>query len=148
MAFQPLFPSSFQGRFEKSCEKISQPDWLTLLSICSDERSKSRERAHLANAGESNRRYLTYQISAILYAVAAPSTPGDFRRWRRSAPNRQVCRRLKETASAIAPSLCRLFNKSLSTGSFPQNWKKANVVPVFKKGEVECTEDYRPISLP
>ena len=29
---------------------------------------KSRERAHLANAGEFNRRYLTCQISAILYA--------------------------------------------------------------------------------
>ena len=29
---------------------------------------ESRERAHLANAGEFNRRYLTCQISAILYA--------------------------------------------------------------------------------
>ena len=47
---------------------------------------------------------------------------------------------LKETASVIAPSLCKLFNKSLSAGSFPQNWKEAHVVPVFKKGEVECTE--------
>ena len=39
-------------------------------------------------------------------------------------------------------------HKSLSTGSFPQNWKEANVVLVFKKGEVECTENYRSISLP
>ena len=41
---------------------------LTLVAIRSDERKKSRERAHLANAGEFNRRYLTCQISAILYA--------------------------------------------------------------------------------
>ena len=27
----------------------------------------------------------------------------------------------RETAFVIAPSLCKLFNKSLSTGSFPQN---------------------------
>ena len=54
--------------FEKSCDKIAQPDWLTLVAIRSDERKKSRERAHLANSGEFNRRYLTCQISAILYA--------------------------------------------------------------------------------
>ena len=39
------------------CDKNAQPDGLTLLAIRSDERRKSRERAHLANAGEFNRRY-------------------------------------------------------------------------------------------
>ena len=63
-------------------------------------------------------------------------------------PDKIPAKLLKETASVIAPSLCKLFNKSLSTGSFPQNWKEANVAPVFKKGEAGCTENYRPISLP
>ena len=54
--------------FENSCDKIAQPDWLILLAIRGDERKKSRERAHQAIAGEFNRRYLTCQISAILYA--------------------------------------------------------------------------------
>ena len=49
------FPRSCR-HFEKSCDKISQPDWLTLVAIRSDERKKkSRERAHLANAGEFNK---------------------------------------------------------------------------------------------
>ena len=54
--------------FEKSWDKIGQPDWLTLVAIRSDERKKPRERAHLANAGKFNRRNLTCQISAILFA--------------------------------------------------------------------------------
>ena len=58
---------SIEERFEKLCDKIAQPDLLALLAIRSDERRKSRERAHLENAGEFNRRYLTCQISAILY---------------------------------------------------------------------------------
>ena len=52
----------------KSRDKIAQPDGLALLAIRSNDRRKSREQAHLANAGKFNRRYLTCHISAILYA--------------------------------------------------------------------------------
>ena len=54
---------------------------------------------------------------------------------------------LKETSEQIAPSLCKLFNMSLQTGCFPSEWSIANVVPVFKKGDADCVENYRPISL-
>ena len=54
-----------------------------------------------------------------------------------TGPDEIPVRLLKKTASATAPSLCQLFNKSLSTGSLPQEWKTANVVPVFKKGEAK-----------
>ena len=88
------------GSFEKSCDKIARPDGLALLAIRSNDRRKSRELAHLANAGKINRRYLTCQISAILYAdsgdrrksqIAPPGTPGDFRRSRRSASKIAKC---------------------------------------------------------
>ena len=52
----------------KTRDKIAQPDGLALLAISSNKRRKSRGRAHLANAGEFNHRYLTCQILAILYA--------------------------------------------------------------------------------
>ena len=42
--------------FEKKYDKIAYPDW---LAIRSNEDRKWQERAHLANAGEFNRRYLT-----------------------------------------------------------------------------------------
>ena len=34
---------------------------------------------------------------------------------------------LKETAREIAPSLCRLFNLSLTLGVFPAAWKRAKI---------------------
>ena len=52
-------------------------------------------------------------------------------------PDGIPARLLTETASVIAPSLCDLFNKSLRTGVVPREWKLANVVPVFKKGDKE-----------
>ena len=67
--FVPRLQASFLSAILKShVIKIAQPDWLTHLAIRIDERTKSQERAHWANAGECNRRYLTCQILAILYA--------------------------------------------------------------------------------
>ena len=50
-------------------------------------------------------------------------------------------------AELKAPSLTKLFNKSLQYGIIPDEWKVANVVPVYKKGRKDCVENYRPISL-
>ena len=43
--------------------------------------------------------------------------------------------------------VCSLFNKSLRVGVVPDEWKLANVVPVYKHGEKAKVENYRPISL-
>ena len=40
-----------------------------------------------------------------------------------------------------------MFNKSLSTGVLPRDWKLTNVVPVHKKDNKEHVKNYRPISL-
>ena len=39
-----------------------------------------------------------------------------------------------------------LFNKSLQLGTFPGNWKLANIVPIFMKGKRDLEEDYCRIS--
>ena len=54
---------------------------------------------------------------------------------------------LKEAAVPIAEPLSQLFNFSLSLGKFPDIWKIANVIPIFKKGDRMLCNNYRPISL-
>ena len=54
---------------------------------------------------------------------------------------------LKNTAAEIAPSLCKIFNLSLSHRVVPVLWKRANVTPVFKKDDPTLAGNYRPISL-
>ena len=64
-----------------------------------------------------------------------------------NGPDGVSARMLKGTALAIAPSLTKLFNLSITTGCFPTCWKTSNVVPVPKsKTHSDCTQ-YRPISL-
>ena len=54
---------------------------------------------------------------------------------------------LKMTANIIEPSLCYIYNLSLSQGVVPACWKLANVTPVFKKDDLTLASNYRPISL-
>ena len=40
-----------------------------------------------------------------------------------------------------------IFKNCLQTGTFPNNWKKSNVVPVHKKGDKQLLQNYYPVSL-
>eukprot|EP00061_Rhincodon_typus_P008370 g30913.t1 len=54
---------------------------------------------------------------------------------------------LKEVAEEIVEALLVIFQESLESGSIPENWKIANVTPLFKKGGRQKTGNYRPVSL-
>ena len=54
---------------------------------------------------------------------------------------------LKELGEEIAPILKIIYERSLQTGKLPADWTKANVMPVFKKGDKSLASNYRPISL-
>ena len=54
---------------------------------------------------------------------------------------------LKEASDSIVPSLTKLLNLSLETNMFPNSWKRANVIPLFKKDDSNIVENYHPVSL-
>jgi hypothetical protein len=64
-----------------------------------------------------------------------------------SGPDDLPANILKETATEIAAVLTAIFNQSLKTGTLPEDWLKANIAPIFKKGNKNLAENYRPVSL-
>ena len=54
---------------------------------------------------------------------------------------------LKENADIFAYFLHTNFNEFVKKSKFPSALKQANITPVFKKGERECKNNYRPVSI-
>ena len=55
---------------------------------------------------------------------------------------------LREVAPSISQSLTHIFNLSLQSSTFPQDWKTAVVIPLFKqRGDASAATNYRPVSL-
>ena len=56
-------------------------------------------------------------------------------------------RMLKLCAKPICKPLDLIFQSCVKQGKFPTKWKKANVVPVHKKGDKQILKNYQPVSL-
>jgi len=54
---------------------------------------------------------------------------------------------LRELADVIAEPLSIVFERSWRKGEVLEDWRKANVTPVFKEGKKEDPGNYKPVSL-
>ena len=54
---------------------------------------------------------------------------------------------IKFVKDKIMKALVIIFNKSFSEGQFPNMLKTVKVIPVFKGGEANDPNNYKPISL-
>ena len=56
-------------------------------------------------------------------------------------------RMVKLCDASLCKSLEVIFKSCLESGKFTLEWKKANVVPAYKKGDKQLLKNYSPISL-
>ena len=54
---------------------------------------------------------------------------------------------LKDALITLIDQFKFILNLSFSTGTFPSSWKKAQITPLPKEGDLTCCNNYRPISL-
>ena len=47
----------------------------------------------------------------------------------------------------ISPTVLMLFNSSVSEGIFPECFKTAKIIQIFKPGDSNSIMNYRPISM-
>ena len=56
-------------------------------------------------------------------------------------------RMLKISNESLCGLLGLIFQSCFENGKFPSEWKKANVVPTYKKNDKQLVKNYHPISL-
>jgi hypothetical protein len=54
---------------------------------------------------------------------------------------------IKKSIGHVASHLSYIFNNCMANGVFPDELKKAKVIPIFKKGDPRVVANYRPISI-
>ena len=54
---------------------------------------------------------------------------------------------LKQVIPNIVKPLTYIYNKSFPEGCFPDSMKISRIVPIFKAGDKNSLDDYRPISM-
>ena len=54
---------------------------------------------------------------------------------------------LKYASDVLAPFFVKFFNALFEKGLYPKNWTESVILPLFKKGDVNCPGNYRGISL-
>ncbi|GAB0209598.1 mitochondrial enolase superfamily member 1 [Grus japonensis] len=64
-----------------------------------------------------------------------------------TGPDGMHPRVLRELADVMTRPLSIVFERSWRTGEVPEDWRKANVTLVFKKGKKEDPGNYRPVNL-
>ena len=52
---------------------------------------------------------------------------------------------LQELEDVVAKALTLIFRESLESGVVPENWRRSNVTPIFKKGAKTEPGNYRPV---
>ena len=64
-----------------------------------------------------------------------------------AGPDNLFPRVLKELATELCVPLSKIFSKSLDEGKLPEVWKRANITPIYKKGDRASPSNYHPVSL-
>ena len=54
---------------------------------------------------------------------------------------------MKDALITLIDQFKFVLNLSFATGSFPNSWKRAQITPLPKEGDLTCCNNYRPISL-
>ncbi len=54
---------------------------------------------------------------------------------------------LKNCTTAVKNVILKIFNVILDSGIFPQEWARGEIIPIFKKGDLNDPQNYRGITL-
>ncbi len=87
---------------------------------------------------EETPKILKSEVAYVIKRLKNNKTPG---------PDEIENELLKGFGDILTPHLTKIFNEILTSKVIPEQWNLAEIILVYKKGDKENVENYRPISL-
>ena len=106
----------------------------------------------LPDYGNEYQKYITCNIGDS-FAILPVDDNDILREIRNLSPNKAPgydnigSKIIKLDPMSFCYPLKKIFNKLIETGRYPDGMKLAKVVPIFKKGPIYISDNYRPINL-
>lgn len=145
------------GELVKSKRKISNEFNQFFSSVARKMNAKLNSSRFVDNQGNNinidssdfYRKYLKNRVSSCIFL--SPSTSQEIEIIIREFENDKASdisvTILKKCATLISSHLSGFFNKFMLSGTFPSILKIGKITPIFKKGDPQLFDNYRPISL-
>ena len=114
------------------------------LKLASDVTNKS------INTGDTHFKNIDSSVPFCFVQISIESvlnTLGHLKVSKSTGPDEFPAKMLRIAADVMAPSLIYIFNLSLSTGMFVDDWRNARVCAIYKDGSKHVIGNYRPISV-
>ena len=104
------------------------------------------------NAGNSNDNFRSYMNKRVQTSIfLRPTSPSELIEIVKNLENDKASdisiTILKKCFKHIAGHLSRFFNIFMETGTFPDILKIGKITPIFKKGDPQLLDNYRPVSV-
>ena len=117
----------------------------TLLNKCFGESFTREDSSNIPQPESMEMEGFLYNINITVAAVRKKIN--GLRSESAAGPDCLGLRILKELQYGLAPALAHVYRCSLVESAVPDNRRKANVTPIFKKGSKSDLGNYRPVSL-
>ena len=86
-------------------------------------------------------------LTSDVSASSVSSIIGSLNIHKATGPDDVSARVIRECADQLVSPLTIICMLSVEQGTFPEKWKEANIVPVFKKGSRRLPSNYRAVSI-
>jgi hypothetical protein len=114
---------------QQFCSVFSKPTPLSLKHQCS---KKIRE-THKEETPEDIRSPYPTMPDINISEAGVAKLLKNLKPHKAAGPDQLTPRVLKEIGEVLAPILATIFTRTLETGKLPDDWKDANVIPIYKK---------------
>ena len=113
-------------------------DYFASISTVNDSEIQLPPFTKTTDISRSQINYTKLEIETIIEVLNSNKASGD---------DDISHKMLKGVSKTVSKALCILINRSFDEGIYPDIWKLANVIPIFKKGDKSQPSNYRPVAL-